>query len=40
MKKLTFTALAIAALCLAGCNTVRGLGHDLESVADAGDRAI
>lgn len=40
MTRKALTALAIAALCLAGCNTVRGLGSDLESVADAGDRAI
>ena len=27
-------------LALAGCNTVRGVGQDIESVADAGDEAI
>ena len=27
-------------LTLAGCNTVRGVGQDIESVADAGDDAI
>ena len=27
-------------LVLAGCNTVRGVGQDIESVADAGDEAI
>jgi predicted small secreted protein len=40
MTKKALAALAIAALCLAGCNTVRGMGKDLESVADAGERAL
>lgn len=31
------SALAISATA---CNTVRGLGQDIESVGDAGDRAI
>ena len=37
-----FFALAglTAALALAGCNTVRGVGEDVQSVADAGDEAI
>ena len=37
-----FFALAgiTAALALAGCNTVRGVGQDVESVANAGDEAI
>lgn len=29
--------IAIAALSLAACNTVRGVAADLESVANAGD---
>ncbi|OZA92888.1 MAG: Entericidin EcnA/B family protein [Erythrobacter sp. 34-65-8] len=35
-------ALGIAALSLtaAACNTVKGLGRDIESVGEAGDRAI
>jgi predicted small secreted protein len=40
MTKKALAALALAALCLAGCNTVKGLGRDIESVGDAGDRAI
>ena len=40
MTKIAFAALAIAALSLAGCNAVRGLGQDIESVGEAGDRAI
>ena len=36
-----FTLAGItAALALAGCNTVRGVGQDVESVADAGDEVI
>ena len=30
----------LSSLVLAGCNTVRGLGQDIESVADAGDEAL
>ncbi len=37
MQKTTLLALLIASLMLAGCNTVRGLGADLTSVADAVD---
>ena len=40
MKKIAFAALAITVLSLAGCNAVRGLGQDIESVGEAGDRAI
>jgi predicted small secreted protein len=40
MTRKALAALAIAALCLAGCNAVRGLGQDIESVGEAGDRAI
>ena len=28
------------ALTTAGCNAVKGLGRDIESVGEAGDRAI
>ncbi len=38
------TVLALAAAALIGtlgaCNTVKGLGRDIESVGEAGDRAI
>ncbi len=37
MRHIALAAIAIAALAVAGCNTVRGLGADLKSVADAGD---
>ena len=35
-------ALGIAALSLsaAACNTVKGVGRDIESVGEAGDRAL
>lgn len=36
-------ALAVIALTLVGltaCNTVKGVGRDIESVGEAGDRAI
>ena len=29
-----------SALAISGCNTVRGVGADLESVANAGEEAI
>ncbi len=32
--------LVLGALVLTGCNTVKGLGRDIESVGEAGDRAI
>jgi predicted small secreted protein len=35
------SALAgVLVLGLAACNTVKGLGQDIESVGEAGDRAI
>ncbi len=32
--------LGSTVLALSACNTVRGLGEDLESAADAGEEAI
>ncbi|WP_324262582.1 entericidin A/B family lipoprotein [Altererythrobacter sp. H2] len=42
MARKFILALGIAALSLtaAACNTVKGLGRDIESVGEAGDRAI
>lgn len=40
MKKMAFAALALAALAVAGCNAVRGLGQDIQSVGEAGERAL
>ena len=42
MVRKIILALGIAALSLtaAACNTVKGAGEDIESVGEAGDRAI
>jgi predicted small secreted protein len=40
MRKIAIAALAIVALGLAACNTVKGLGRDIESVGQAGDDAL
>ena len=42
MLRKLIMALGIAAFSLtaAACNTVKGLGEDVESVGEAGDRAI
>jgi entericidin B len=42
MLRKLIMALGIAALSLsaAACNTVKGVGEDVESVGEAGDRAI
>jgi len=41
MAKKLILALGIAAITLttAACNTVKGVGRDVESVGEAGDRA-
>ena len=39
-KVLITLAIGTCALALAACNTVRGVGEDLESVANAGEEAI
>ena len=33
-------SLALAMSALSGCNAVKGLGQDIESVGQAGDEAI
>lgn len=40
MKKRIIAAIMIASLTVAtaACNTVKGLGKDIESVGEAGDR--
>ena len=38
MRKVSIIAIMIASLALSACNTVRGLGDDLTSVADAADK--
>ncbi|TCJ38854.1 entericidin A/B family lipoprotein [Parafrankia sp. BMG5.11] len=42
MAKKLILALGVAAITLTttACNTVKGLGRDVESVGEAGDRAI
>ena len=42
MYRKTVLALAAAGLILgaSACNTVKGLGRDIESVGEAGDRAV
>lgn len=42
MARKLLLALGVAAITLtaAACNTVKGLGRDIESVGEAGDRAI
>ena len=38
VRKLLMVMLVSGGFALAGCNTVRGLGHDLESVANEVDQ--
>lgn len=40
MRKIATIILLSAALLTAACNTVKGVGEDIESVGEAGDRAI
>jgi predicted small secreted protein len=40
MRKIAVAILMSTSLLLSACNTVKGLGRDIESVGDAGDRAI
>lgn len=39
-KVVAITAVALAMLALSACNTVKGLGEDIESVGQAGDDEI
>lgn len=40
MRKFATIILLSASLFAAACNTVKGVGEDIESVGEAGDRAI
>jgi len=40
IRKWAILTAAATALLVTGCNTVKGLGRDIESVGDAGDKAI
>lgn len=39
-KTIAITILALTAVTLSACSTVKGLGRDIESVGEAGDRAM
>ncbi len=39
MRKIAVVILISTSLLLSACNAVKGLGRDIESVGDAGDRA-
>jgi predicted small secreted protein len=39
MRKIATIILLSVSLLAAACNTVKGLGEDIESVGEAGDRA-
>jgi entericidin A len=38
MKRISVATLLASALILSACNAVKGLGRDIESVGEAGDR--
>ena len=40
LRLLALSALAFGTLALAGCNAVKGLGQDIESVGQAGDDVL
>ena len=40
MRKAIAITLVAASLILSACNTVKGLGRDIESVGEAGDKAV
>lgn len=40
MRKIAAALLISASLLISACNTVKGVGRDIESVGEAGDRAI
>jgi len=40
LRLIAISALALGALALSGCNTVKGLGQDVQSVGQAGDDAL
>lgn len=40
MNRLAMIVLAASALTLSACNTVKGVGRDIESVGQAGENAI
>jgi len=40
LRLIAISTLALGALMLSGCNTVKGFGRDVESVGQAGDDAL
>jgi predicted small secreted protein len=40
MKLIISAVLGLSLVALSACNTVKGLGQDIESVGEAGDREI
>lgn len=40
MRKWTVLALTATALMVSACNTVKGLGRDIESVGKAGEEVV
>ena len=40
MRKISIAVLVAASLLAAACNTVKGVGRDIESVGQAGSDAI
>lgn len=40
MRKVAVAVLISASLLLSACNTVKGLGQDIQSVGQAGDDAV
>ncbi len=40
LRKAAFALIALSIVGLTACNTVKGVGRDIESVGEAGDRAI
>lgn len=39
-RKWAVIAVAATALLVTGCNTVKGLGRDIESVGQAGEKVV
>ena len=40
LRKAVLAVIALSLVGLAACNTVKGVGRDIQSVGEAGDRAI
>lgn len=40
LRKAALVAIVLSLVGLSACNTVKGVGRDIQSVGEAGDRAI